>query len=170
MVTSSRDLRYSIVNELLLRLAWVNAFGRTWQGIKDTHYDRRLREYLLPFWAQDFARWERRYGEHGFLFSRFTTLWLLRQALAHSPTNGERPTNEALHAFGEACLIANDVAPNPKTLHTSPRTERYFVQLSMYRLLRITGYRSADQEAPFVAQARCKLVRFDTSQSLHKKA
>jgi hypothetical protein len=74
--------------------------------------------HLFPWWKEAFSRWTGRYGE-GFFFSRYTILWLLRQALTTCAAQGGRRTHEACGVFGEACLIANDLANPPKTTRTS---------------------------------------------------
>jgi hypothetical protein len=105
--------------------------------VRDNTIDKRVRNYLFPFWTGQFENWTARFGE-GFVFSRFTLLWLLGQALLACPADGLRlDTHERLRLFGEACLIANDLSAflSPKPLPTDlavaanliPQTE-YFSQ------------------------------------------
>jgi hypothetical protein len=106
--------------DLVLRLAWCNAYTRTWEIVRDNEADRRARNYLFPFWITQFDSWTRQYGE-GFLFHRYSLLWLLRHALTFcDPDANSLNTPEQLALFGEACLIANDLAAfeSPKTLPT----------------------------------------------------
>jgi hypothetical protein len=70
--------------DVLLRLAWCSALIISWKIMKDNDADRRVRDHLFPFWAEDFRRWTTTYGE-GFVFSRFTILWLIRHALTSVP-------------------------------------------------------------------------------------
>jgi hypothetical protein len=119
---TSADLAARLVQlnltDVVLRLAWLNAAAKTWQGTKDNHQDIKLRQHLFPEWKEAFAQWTGRFGE-GFLFSRYTILWLMRQALTTCTAQGGGKTHEAREVFGEACLIANDLATAPKTLSTS---------------------------------------------------
>jgi hypothetical protein len=85
--------------DIVLRLAWLNAAAQTWQGTKDNQQDTRIRDHLFPWWTPAFERWSARYGD-GFLFSRYTILWLLRRALAICPVDSGLRTHEALQIFG----------------------------------------------------------------------
>ena len=82
--------------------------------------DKRARNYLFPFWNARFEQWTKQYGE-GFLFHRYTLLWLMRHALTWGDPNGVRlNTPDQFATFGETCLIANDLSAfeNPKPLPT----------------------------------------------------
>ena len=142
-------LRQLSRTDVLLRLAWCSALTLTWKIVKDNEADRRVRDYLFPFWAEEFRGWTTIYGE-GFVFSRFTVLWLMRHAFIVCPTDGARlDREEHFRIFGEACLIANDLSAftNPKPLPTDlavaanmlPNTE-YFSQEDFDRDIARTLY------------------------------
>lgn len=106
--------------DVVLRLAWCNALTRTWGMVRDNEADKRLRNYLFPFWSRRFDDWTNEYGE-GFLFHRYTLLWLMRHAFTFSDPGGvQLNTTETIASFGEACLIANDLSAfdSPKPLPT----------------------------------------------------
>jgi hypothetical protein len=128
--------------ETIHLVAWCNAATRTWDGVGDNKADEQVRNFLFPFWVPQFNNWTRQFGE-GFLFHRYTLLWLLRHTLIMCPTAA--PTiysPEQLYRFGEVCLIANDLAffQTPKALPTDltvaanmiPNTE-YFSHKEEYQ-------------------------------------
>jgi hypothetical protein len=89
---------------------------------------------LFPFWKEQFDTWTVRFGE-GFVFSRYTLLWLMRQAFSTCPTDGNHlNTGEGLRVFGEACLIANDLAAftTPKPLPTDLAVAANFIPQTEY--------------------------------------
>lgn len=109
---SERDERLRRLNrtDVVLRLAWSNAYIEGWKRIRSNEADGQIRSAWFPFWNGAFRDWSNRYGE-GFLFARQTILWLMKRAFASCSPEGERVlTPETLHTFGEACLIANDLS------------------------------------------------------------
>ncbi len=107
-------------SDAILLIAWCSAVTRSWARVPDNTLDKRVRAWLFPFWNAVFEKWTTKFGE-GFLFSRYSLLWLLRKVFSNCPANGPRvDTFERLKVFGEACLIANDLSafPSPKPLPT----------------------------------------------------
>jgi hypothetical protein len=146
-------LRQLSRTDVVLRLAWCNAVTVSWRSLENNDVDKRVCAHLFPFWADDVRRWTTTYGE-GFMFSRFTILWLMRQAFTTCAPDGVRLDNEEhFRMFGEACLIANDLSafPNPKPLPTDlavaanmlPNTE-YFSQEEYDRDIARTLYMFED--------------------------
>jgi hypothetical protein len=130
-------LRSLNLSDVILRIAWCSAVTQSWSTIRDNGTDKRARSYLFPFWRAEFDRWTLKFGE-GFVFARYTLLWLMRQAFLTCPTTGARlDSPERMQVFGEAYLIANDLSAflSPKPLPTDlaiaanliPQTE-YFSQ------------------------------------------
>jgi hypothetical protein len=121
--------------EVVLRIAWINFAAHTWRLIKDNTRDQEIRNYLFPFWTDAFEAWTAQYGD-GFVFSRYTLLWLLRQALTVCLKEGglRLDTIDAFQVFGEAVLIANDLAtlPAPKQLRTTLELAANFMPLTEY--------------------------------------
>jgi hypothetical protein len=69
-----------------------------------------VRARLLPDWQLAFKPFD-----DGFLFSRYTVLWLMRQAFLHSSPDGEPVNNRAvIQRLGVACLIGNDLSAYQK--------------------------------------------------------
>lgn len=96
--------------DVILRLAWCNAYIRGWNRIRSNDADEQIRNAWFPFWNIAFCNWSKHYGE-GFLFARQTILWLMKRSFVTCSPHGERVLNpDTLQSFGEACLIANDLA------------------------------------------------------------
>ncbi len=120
--------------DVILRIAWCSAVTRSWATTGDNSTDTRVRTHLFPFWKEQFDTWTAIFGE-GFVFSRYTLLWLMRQAFSTCPTDGNRlNTGEGLRVFGEACLIANDLAAftTPKPLSTDLAVAANFIPQTEY--------------------------------------
>lgn len=114
------DERLRALNKIdvVLRLAWSNAYIEGWKRVSSNEADEQIRDAWFPFWNQAFRDWSKRYGE-GFLFARQTILWLMKRAFTTCSPDGERVlTPDTLRTFGEACLIANDLSAfeTPKKL------------------------------------------------------
>lgn len=136
-------------SETILRLAWCNAATRTWAIVRSSQLDEAIRRYLFPLWAVQFEDWHKRFGG-GFLFHRYTVLWLLRHALVLCPVAAPPlSTKDQLSRFGEALLMANDLSAfdTPKPLPTDlavaanmiPNTE-YFSHEDYDREVARTSY------------------------------
>ena len=118
--TSDDRLRLLSRIDVVLRLAWCSAVTLSWKTFKNRENDKRVRDYLFPFWQEECDRWTNEFGE-GFVFSRFTILWLMRRAFSTCASDGARLDNhDRLHVFGEACLMANLLSAfaKPKRLPT----------------------------------------------------
>ena len=96
-------------------LAWINALTNSWQLVENSDDDRRVRAYVLPNWQARIENWcKNNNNNEVWIFPRFTVLWLMRQAFVACSPEGERiDTREKLERLGEACLMANNVAPFP---------------------------------------------------------
>jgi hypothetical protein len=105
-------------SDVVLRLAWCNAFIQGWKRISSNEADQQIRRAWFPAWEERFRHWSIRYGE-GFLFARHTILWLMKRAFVMCAADGQRVNSlDATYAFGEACLMANDLSAfeRPKAL------------------------------------------------------
>ena len=65
--------------DVVLRLAWSNAYIEGWKRLRSNEADGQIRSagFLLEWRVRD---WSNRYGE-GFLFARQTILWLMKRRL-----------------------------------------------------------------------------------------
>jgi hypothetical protein len=118
--TAELDERLRRLNrtDVILRLAWCNAYIEGWKRIRSNKADEQIRNAWFPFWNGVFRDWSRHHGE-GFLFARQTILWLIKRAFVTCSIEGEHVANsDTLRTFGEACLIANDLSAfeTPKKL------------------------------------------------------
>ncbi len=99
------------------------ALTNSWQLVRNSDDDRRVRAYVLPTWQDRIEQWCKNNNSEGWIFSRYAVLWLMRQAFVVCSPEGEQiDTREKLERLGEACLMANSVAffPNqPERLTTS---------------------------------------------------
>jgi hypothetical protein len=121
-------------SDVILRIAWCSAVTQTWATTKDNIRDKHVRNRLFPFFAHQFDGWTAKFGE-GFVFSRFTLLWLMRHAFLICPPDGSRlDTPEQMKVFGEACLIANDLSAfqSPKPLPTDLAVAANFIPQTEY--------------------------------------
>jgi hypothetical protein len=95
--------------EVVFLLAKLNCILGTWQNEPQFETDEKLSNYLLKDFARDLARIRRGSGSR-VVFSRFTMLYLMKQACLMSPEHGlQLNTREAHSDIGLCCLMANDL-------------------------------------------------------------
>lgn len=101
----SRMLRVLKRRDVVLSLAWLLAVTEAWKHHSDNATDVRVREVIMPNWTNRLRKFS-----NGFLFSRHSLLWLVRQAILLCPAEGEAVANGSnLETLGVACLVANDL-------------------------------------------------------------
>jgi hypothetical protein len=103
-------LRTLDLNDVVLRIAWCSGATAVWETAGILARDTSVRNYLFPFLRDALDKYSKD-RPNALIFSRYTLLWLLKQALAHCAIDGTRLEGEvALTNFARACLMANDLA------------------------------------------------------------
>ena len=92
--------------DVVLRVAWLLTVIEAWQRVESNDRDRQVRDFVFPTLRQRFPS-----DPNRFVFSRYSLLWLMRQAFLTCPGDGPQiRTRDELEMLGIACLISNDLS------------------------------------------------------------
>lgn len=95
--------------EVIFLLAKVNCLLGTWQNAPHYELDERFSNYLLGDFHRELKEL-RRASDIRVVFSRFTLLYLIKQACVACPVKGAQVNTRGAHSeIGICCLMANDL-------------------------------------------------------------
>jgi hypothetical protein len=101
--------------DVLISISWLLAVTKVWQTIQTNETERKVWVHFLP---THHARLPR--AEDRFAFSRYTLLWLAKQACIVCPSEGMLvDTPETRERLGLACLMVNDLI-TPRSRFNGP--------------------------------------------------